>query len=255
MIYKYHFVYITTNTINNKKYIGVHNTNDINDGYIGSGKLLQKAVEKYGKESFVREIIKFFDTKEEAFEFERFFVNEQIVNDEQYYNLVHGGKGGDFGEKVNKKIGRKVSDSWKNKSEEQKQEKIAKWKETFYGKSEDEINEIRKKYHNTIKEYYKNLDENILKERVNKWKETNSKKSEEEKQIIHKKISEGMKYKCGIKNNFYGKHHSKESRSIISKKMKENSYKQYKNYLTETGEIINMRASLAKRWHPNWKEI
>ena len=44
MVYKYHFVYITTNTINNKKYIGVHNTNDINDGYIGSGKLLQKAV-------------------------------------------------------------------------------------------------------------------------------------------------------------------------------------------------------------------
>lgn len=84
MLYKYHFVYITTNIINNKKYIGVHNTNDINDGYIGSGKLLQKAIEKYGKENFVREIIKFFDTKEEAFEFESFLVNEQIVNDEQY---------------------------------------------------------------------------------------------------------------------------------------------------------------------------
>lgn len=255
MIYKYHFVYITTNIINNKKYIGVHNTNDINDGYIGSGKLLQKAIEKYGKENFVREIIKFFDTKEEAFEFESFLVNEQIVNNEQYYNLVHEGKGGDFDEKVNKKIGRKVSDSWKNKSEEQKQERIAKWKESFYSKSEDEIKEIRKKYHNTIKEYYKNLDENILKERVNKWKETNSRKSEEEKQIRRKKISESMKDKCGVKNNFYGKHHTEESRSIISKKIKENSYKQYKNYLTENNEIVIMRASLAKRWHPNWKEI
>lgn len=255
MIYKYHFVYITTNIINNKKYIGVHNTNDINDGYIGSGKILQKAVEKYGKENFVREIIKFFDTKEEAFDFESFLVNEQIVNDEQYYNLVHGGKGGDFGEKVNKKIGRKVSNSWKNKSEEQKQEKIAKWKESFYSKSEYERQIRIEKQKISLGKYYDTVDKSVIEDRTKKRNLTMSKKSDEEKQIIYRKISEGMKDKCGVKNNFYGKHHTKESRCIISKKMKENSYKQYKNYLTETGEIINMRASLAKRWHPNWKEI
>ena len=41
----------------------------------------------------------------------------------------------------------------------------------------------------------------------------------------------------------------------ILKIFKPKEPKQYKNYITETGEIVNMRASLAKRWHPNWKEI
>lgn len=37
-----HFmVYKTTNLINKKIYIGVHSTRDINDSYLGSGKLLR----------------------------------------------------------------------------------------------------------------------------------------------------------------------------------------------------------------------
>ena len=36
----YHFVYETTNLINGKKYIGKHSTDDLNDGYLGSGKAI-----------------------------------------------------------------------------------------------------------------------------------------------------------------------------------------------------------------------
>jgi len=63
-----HFVYITTNLINGKQYIGDHSTYNLEDGYIGSGKTaLIPAIKKYGKQNFQRKILEFFDTKEDAF--------------------------------------------------------------------------------------------------------------------------------------------------------------------------------------------
>lgn len=54
-----HLVYQTTNKLNNKIYIGVHSTKNINDGYLGSGTALKKAVKKYGKQNFKRIILNF----------------------------------------------------------------------------------------------------------------------------------------------------------------------------------------------------
>jgi hypothetical protein len=65
---EFNFIYITTNLINGKQYIGDHSTNNLNDNYLGSGRpYLKRALSEYGKENFKREIIEFFDTKEEAF--------------------------------------------------------------------------------------------------------------------------------------------------------------------------------------------
>lgn len=91
---KYHYFYKITNTINNHFYYGVHNTDDLNDGYMGSGVRLHKAYKKYGVENFKKEILKFFDSAEEAFDFEESFVNETLVYDKNCYNLQCGGKGG-----------------------------------------------------------------------------------------------------------------------------------------------------------------
>lgn len=48
----YHIVYETTNLINGKIYRGVHSTNNINDGYLGSGIKFGRALKKYGKSNF-----------------------------------------------------------------------------------------------------------------------------------------------------------------------------------------------------------
>lgn len=102
---KYKYVYQTKNLINNKTYIGVHFTNDLNDGYIGCGIyrqppeskrkcLFQKAVAKYGYENFKKEILSFFETEEETYEEESWLVDEKWVMSKDNYNIALGGKGG-----------------------------------------------------------------------------------------------------------------------------------------------------------------
>ena len=87
----YNYVYKTTNLVNNKIYIGVHGTNKINDGYLGSGKIFLKALKKYKKDNFKKDILKFFVNIESALEYEKVLVTEEFVNDDNNYNLQTGG--------------------------------------------------------------------------------------------------------------------------------------------------------------------
>lgn len=54
---KHYLVYQTTNLLNGKIYIGQHQTDNLNDGYIGSGVELNLDIEKFGRDNFKREII------------------------------------------------------------------------------------------------------------------------------------------------------------------------------------------------------
>jgi len=89
--HKYHYFYKITNNLNNHFYYGVHSTDDLNDGYMGSGTRLHYAYKKYGIENFTKEILKFFNTREEANEYEAEIVNEDLVNDDNCYNIIKGG--------------------------------------------------------------------------------------------------------------------------------------------------------------------
>jgi len=88
------YFYKITNLINNKFYFGVHSTDNLNDGYMGSGKYLKRAQDKYGIENFRKEILKYFSSKEKMFEYEKEIVTEALVNDKSCYNIMVGGKGG-----------------------------------------------------------------------------------------------------------------------------------------------------------------
>lgn len=90
----YHFLYKTTNLINNKYYYGVHSTKKLNDGYLGSGKYLKRSINKYGKENFNLQIVEFFTNKENMLEKEKEIVNEKILLDNNCMNLRPGGFGG-----------------------------------------------------------------------------------------------------------------------------------------------------------------
>ena len=85
-------VYKTTNLINNKYYIGQHQTYNLNDTYLGSGKILTRAINKYGSENFNREILFNFDDFDEMNEKEKELVTLKEVKDPMCYNLMPGGQ-------------------------------------------------------------------------------------------------------------------------------------------------------------------
>lgn len=102
-----YIVYLTTNIINNKIYVGVHGTKDptMFDGYIGNSINIfesnpelkhpkipfHKAVKKYGYSSFKRTIIQVFDSIQDALDLEAYIVNEKFIAREDTYNITLGG--------------------------------------------------------------------------------------------------------------------------------------------------------------------
>lgn len=87
-----YIVYRTENTINGKFYYGVHNGS--NKSYLGSGKALQSAIAKYGKENFIRRTIMELNSQDEAYELEELIVDDLLLADPNCYNLIKGGRGG-----------------------------------------------------------------------------------------------------------------------------------------------------------------
>ena len=90
----YFYLYKITNLLNNKIYIGVHKTKNINDGYMGSGKVINNAIKKYGIENFQKEILEYFNSTKEMFKREKEIITEDFLNRGDVYNLRRGGYGG-----------------------------------------------------------------------------------------------------------------------------------------------------------------
>lgn len=90
---KYNYLYKVTCNLDNSVYIGVHSTNNINDGYKGSGTVLKKKIEKHGWENFTKEILSHYDTRKEVLEAEAAHVNADFLKLKHVMNLVSGGGG------------------------------------------------------------------------------------------------------------------------------------------------------------------
>lgn len=183
----YGIIYITTNLINNKKYIGKHKCDSEEfDGYLGSGKALKNAIKKYGRKNFIREVLDIANSLGELNNKEIYYIDKyDAMKSEEFYNITNGGDGVDF-----------------NCLPEETKELIrAKIKKKMSKITKGENNGMYGKHHSkeTIQKIINNRDLSIC-------------HTEEFK----KKMSKVTK---GEKNGMYGKHHTEESK----KKMSENS--------------------------------
>lgn len=91
-IEKHYLVYQITNLINQKIYIGIHVTSDINDGYMGSGKYISNAINKHGVENFEKDILFDFDNPEEMIAKESELVDRDFIARKDVYNIACGGR-------------------------------------------------------------------------------------------------------------------------------------------------------------------
>ena len=114
-------IYKVTNKVNGKMYIGQHITDDLDDGYLGSGTIIRRAVEKYGEECFTKEWLEFTDNKADLDYLERMYVDEEWLARPDTYNLKLGGMGGTargenapwYGKKMSIELRQKMSEAHK----------------------------------------------------------------------------------------------------------------------------------------------
>jgi hypothetical protein len=208
-IYTHHIIYQTTNRVNNKIYIGAHSTNDLDDGYIGSGLAFRGAVKKHGKEAFSREILFMFDTPEQAYSKEAELVNEVFVSRQDTYNLQIGG--GNFTEEHRQKISEaKKGKKGKPHSEETRQ----KMSEARKGKKRKPRSEETRRKISEARKGKPHSEETRQKISEAKKGKPLSEEARQKMSEAHRNISEETRQKMSEAGR--GRKHTEETRRKIS---------------------------------------
>jgi len=111
---RYHYIYKITCIKNNRYYIGMHSTNNLEDGYMGGGIRIKNSIKKHGKDAHKKEILEFLENREDLINKEIQLVNEELLKDPLCMNLNLGGDGGWLKEWSSKGAKNANLKNWKN---------------------------------------------------------------------------------------------------------------------------------------------
>ena len=241
----FYTIYKVTNKVNGKFYIGKHQTSNLDDGYMGSGILITKAIKKYGTEFFEKEILFIFDNEEEMNSKEIEIVDIDLIEDINCYNVGLGGQGGPLfkGRKHSeqtktllrqKSLGKCHTDITKQKISYSNMNRIVseETRRLLSDKPVCHTDITKQKISNSMKIYYESGEvsvyerTDVIKEKTSKsMKQYHALKSEDEKKLSddHKrKISASVKEKGIVNDNVRKKvvcpHCKKEGQELAMKR-------------------------------------
>jgi hypothetical protein len=89
-----HYIYKTTCLVTNRYYIGMHSTNNLEDGYMGSGLRLRRSIRKYGVENHVKEILEYCVDVLALSKREAEIVTHELINEGGFISKEGCTKGG-----------------------------------------------------------------------------------------------------------------------------------------------------------------
>jgi group I intron endonuclease len=242
--------------VNGKIYIGQDKYN--NPNYLGSGKILHLAFQKYGISNFKKEIIEECESKEVLNEREKFWIAYCNSTDRSVgYNIALGGNGGDtISNHPNKEEIKKRHSNWMQENNptrgrKKPESEIENWRISYVGKYNGENNpnfgskrneSFKQKISEARKQWHKNLSEEERSEIGKKISESNKGKEGYWKDKTNDKHSEWMKENNPMK----GKTHTDEVKKRISEANKKPKSEETKRKLSEAnrgkkpGNIVNV---------------
>lgn len=89
----YHYIYKITRD-DGRYYIGMHSTDDLDDGYFGSGQRISRSVKKHGKGRHQKQILEMLPSRKELKAREAEIITEDVRSDPLCMNIAPGGGGG-----------------------------------------------------------------------------------------------------------------------------------------------------------------
>lgn len=258
-----YYVYKTTCLVTGKAYVGKHKcfTIGVEERYLGSGKILKRAIDKYGKDNFIQEILEFTSSEEENREREIYWIKKLDTMVPNGYNISPGGLGGFIGynEEQHKWY---ALNTWKNITEEQYEQRCAALRAAASRP------EVKEKLSKASKKWHSSLNEEAKAE----WAQHCSEGwKEEQRAEAGKRIAERNKANAGkpIKQLFverYGEEkgeikyqeyvekqraaslRNKEKRSAAAKETleKKKSFPRYKELCAQQAKVQAMRTLLKR---------
>jgi group I intron endonuclease len=208
-------IYKTTNLVNGKIYIGQDSKN--NPEYLGSGKIIKRAIKKYGKENFKKEILEECTNQTELDIKEKYWIQElNTINQDIGYNVSFGGQTGWY-------KGLKHTEETKRIYSLTRKGKLIGDKNGMYGKQHTE--NAKKKMSNP------------------QFGDKNGMYGKQHTEETKKKMSESL---SGENNSFFGKQHTEETKKKMSESAKKRKTNPNSKKVSVDGLVFNSASEAAR---------